>query len=138
MHNLIRHLEDEVDTILWPHHTQIGGHVWFGPPDARLGRRATKRGQVRPGADDGHARRGQIVPLEHYPRYESLVAMTWSAVLDVDRSMNTALCTPSGSRRESEREELGTQIVVIENEGRPMRTRKRTPMGQKMSGGLHV
>ena len=28
--NLISHLQDELDSILWPHHTEIGGHVGFG------------------------------------------------------------------------------------------------------------
>ena len=90
----------------------------FGPLDARLGRRATKRGQVRPRADDGDARRGYPVPLEDDPPVrvvggDDVVSRPRHASFhEPQRSIHEPVPV-----REASEEELRAEVVVIENEG---------------------
>ena len=44
VYDVIRHLQYEVDTILWPHHTQIGSQMGSGSSEARLALRCDEVG----------------------------------------------------------------------------------------------
>ena len=60
VHDVIGHLQDEVDAVLRPHHTQVGGQMRPGapkisvPPPCDVSRR-----QIRARADDGHRSSGR-------------------------------------------------------------------------------
>ena len=137
VHDLIRHLEDELDTILWPHHTDIGGHVGFGPPDARLGGRATKRARSGPVRTTVTLVGRYSVPLEDDPP------------IRVVGSDDVVSCPRHASFHEPQRsihdpvpvweaslEELRAEVVVIENEGRPIEDAKEDPYGPEEVRGI--
>ena len=92
--------------------------------------RATKRGQVRPRADDGDARRGYPVPLEDDPPVrvvggDDVVSCPCRASLhEPQRSIHEPVPV-----REARLEELRAEIVVIENEGRPVEDAKEDSDG---------